>query len=458
MASSHRVPFSLTSLLLAIACTTEPGRVPATVSVTSGDSVLIVQDTLLLGASVLDASGTTMVGIPVSWSSSVPAVATVSSAGLVSAVAPGTTIIAAAAGAANAQLTIDVVRPSFTSIAMGDFFSCALTPAGIPWCWGTFTLNSIAATWYHDTPTEIPGAAPLRSLTAGNLHACGLTADGSAWCWGRNREGQLGTADTTASMTPRPVSGGLHFTQLLGGESMTCGLVGSGATWCWGRNTFGSLSTLANGTVPVQLTGAPDFQALFGGLWHTCGITSAGASYCWGSNVHSQLGLGAGAAASVLAPTLVTGGGGLRAAAGSNFSNCALDAAGRILCWGDNTVGELGDGTQNEYSTPHLIPGSRTFQSVSGNANQFCARSGAEAWCWGNNANGELGDGTQTPAFRPVRVKGSISFRDVAVGYSHGCGLSSRGMAYCWGWNLQGQLGTGSQSLSLVPVAVINQP
>jgi len=78
------------------------------------------------------------------------------------------------------------------------------------------------------------------------------------------------------------------------------------------------------------------------------------------------------------------------------------------------------------------------------------------AYCWGENSYGQLGDGSINRSAIPVAVSGSLRFGSLAIGDVHTCGLtrSGSGSAYCWGGNNWGQLGNGSVSGSLIPVAV----
>ena len=127
---------------------------------------------------------------------------------------------------------------------------------------------------------------------------------GAAYCWGGNHIGQLGDGSTTLSSIPVAVSGGLSFSGLAAGAAHTCGLTRTGAANCWGNNEEGELG---NGDIgpdtcnvanwrcsrsPVAVAGGLTFSALTLGGVHTCGLISGGAAYCWGDNSSGQLGDG----------------------------------------------------------------------------------------------------------------------------------------------------------------------
>ncbi|MBA3317410.1 MAG: hypothetical protein H0T50_04885 [Gemmatimonadales bacterium] len=74
---------------------------------------------------------------------------------------------------------------------------------------------------------------------------------------------------------------------------------------------------------------------------------------------------------------------------------------------GDNTYGQLGDGTTTRRLTPVAVAGSLFFSQVSAGSEHTCGRTpAAVAYCWGHNGSGQLGDGTTTNRLRPVAVAG----------------------------------------------------
>jgi alpha-tubulin suppressor-like RCC1 family protein len=150
--------------------------------------------------------------------------------------------------------------------------------------------------------------------------------------------------------------------------------------------------------------------------------------------------------------------------AGGNTS-CALER-GSAYCWGDNSSGQLGDGSTTDSSSPVAVDLSgalagKTLTQISVGDSDTCALddTGA-AYCWGGNASGELGDGSTTDSSSPVAVdvSGALAGKiltQISVGAFSVCALDSAGTAYCWGYNGYGELGTGSNArVSAVPVAV----
>jgi hypothetical protein len=148
---------------------------------------------------------------------------------------------------------------------------------------------------------------------------------------------------------------------------------------------------------------------------------------------------------------------------GSDFA-CALDTAGAAYCWGDNNYGELGDGNTKISLVPVAVDtrgalAGKTITQISAWGQPCALDSAGSAYCWGQNSSGQLGDGSDQNSSVPVSVDmagvlAGKSLTQVSVGGGHTCALDSSGAAYCWGDNEAGDLGDHSTSMSEVPVLV----
>jgi alpha-tubulin suppressor-like RCC1 family protein len=142
---------------------------------------------------------------------------------------------------------------------------------------------------------------------------------------------------------------------------------------------------------------------------------------------------------------------------GSNNA-CALTSGGGVMCWGDGSIDQLGNG-----GTSSLVPSQVTgltsgATSVSiGAGNSACAVVNGGALCWGDNTYGQLGNNSQTEAPTPVAVSGLTSgVASVSVGEYSACALTTGGGVLCWGYDAYGELGNadGGKALSQVPEQV----
>lgn len=141
-------------------------------------------------------------------------------------------------------------------------------------------------------------------------------------------------------------------------------------------------------------------------------------------------------------------------AAGTN-STCALTVAKTVYCWGQNSYGQLGDGTTTTANAPKVVPGLRNVVGLDLDAQHVCAVTGTgTVYCWGTNASGQAGVTGGASVLTPTQVPGITTATKVTVGASHSCALLTGGSVVCWGSNSAGQLGNGSTLSSVSPVAV----
>ncbi len=256
-------------------------------------------------------------------------------------------------------------------------------------------------------------------------------------------------ASTTATITVA-----LDFGEISAGNVRTCGITSYGAAFCWGLNNAGQLGdgTAATSTQPEAVGGGLVFRSIVAGGegTHTCGITTGGPAYCWGNNNVGQLGDGTTTSRSL--PVAVAGGLMFTSLAVHATHTCGITDDGLAYCWGSTTTASSAPATTSSSNVPVAVASEATFTSIAAGYYHSCALSvGNSAYCWGANFNGLLGDGTSTPSTVPVAVAGDHTCTRLTAGSFHTCGLTADGAAYCWGFNA---LGDGTENPSVTPVAV----
>jgi alpha-tubulin suppressor-like RCC1 family protein len=204
----------------------------------------------------------------------------------------------------------------------------------------------------------------------------------------------------------------------------------------------------------ASATAALSFSQVSAGALHTCGIATNQRAYCWGDNSAGELGNGT--TTSSNKPVLVAGGlQFVQISAGTEYT-CGITTSSFAYCWGSNDNYQLGIGNDGAKLTPTPVAAGRRFSNVRAGFDHTCAVTPFDVgFCWGKNRFGEVGANSTQPSFQtPVRVAGGLQFLRVVAGGHHSCGVTTGNLAYCWG-NNDGALGDGTFTGRRKPVPVL---
>jgi len=239
---------------------------------------------------------------------------------------------------------------------------------------------------------------------------------------------------------------------LSAGGFFACVLTSAGGVDCWGRNASGELGdgTSIDRSVPVDVLGLTSgISAVSAGGAYACALTDRRRVKCWGDNSFGELGDGSLTSSSTAVdPSGLTSG--VAAVSAGQYAACALTVAGGVKCWGDNDQGQLGDGSRTSSSLPVGVSGLGSgVVAVSAGGSHTCALTVAGGVkCWGDNDQGQVGDGTAASTSTPVGVTGLRSgVVALSAGSSDTCALTTVGAVKCWGYNDDGELGDGGALL-----------
>ena len=301
---------------------------------------------------------------------------------------------------ANEFSTYRITQGAYAEqITAGDNHTCALKNGNLR-CWGDNNSGRLA----------FPSLTRATQVSAGAAHNCALDNESNAACWGDNSSGQLALPQTSNvrqviaggmsscvlttgyqsqcagdnSSNKLPPNGTGQLAQLSIGNQHSCAVKLGGDVQCWGDN-----ATLTNTAVDNAT------QVAVGSL-HSCAILQNGSVTCWGDNSTGQLG------SSLMSFSFPA----VQLSAGDQHT-CARLENETIRCWGDRSDGKIGNGTTSGIESTPTLPGGglSNLLFVATGAHHSCGLTrGGTVFCWGQNALGQLGDGTTDNRSLPVQA------------------------------------------------------
>jgi len=367
------------------------------------------------------------------------------------------------------------------AVETGGGHCFALTRDGTVWSWGRNLQGQLGdgTTTDRFTPVRVGGLHDVRSIAAGNGDGFALLADGTVRAWGYNDRGQLGDGSTTDRLTPVTVAGLDGVTTISAAYHHTLGLLADGTVRAWGLNDQGQLGdgsttdrltpvTVAGlrGVTKIAANGGGDVDKP-GNFGHSMALLRDGTARAWGANDKGQLGDGSTVSRStpVRVEELrrivdIDAGGEVppsRPGPGGGYS-AAVTSDGIVHTWGDNVVGQLGDGPAIARATPGKVAGDLSdVAAIDSGSGHTLALAGGALWAWGRNVFGQLGDGTTVYRSSPARVRGVHGVTAFAAGADHSLAVTRDGSVWAWGSRSSGRLGDGSSgpdAAALTPVRV----
>jgi hypothetical protein len=472
-------------LLLACSSGSEPGpddRIEFVGVSTPGHvSGLLIDEFVQLSAQAYDSAGGVLPGEATDWTSSNPAIASVTASGRVRGRSVGLVRIEATIGGVEGFTELRVmdsvasmslsgyshpIVPSATFLVHPGLRSSSgdsLTPDQRHLSW-TSSAPGIASV---DSEGRVEGLSPgtaVITLTAldenisatfsvvvkrltyrsvqyeggwgAQLNGCGLTVDGEVYCWGLYRSGQL--RSRTGELIPTLLDT-MRFDSLSFGADHACGLTPLGGAYCWGDNAAGELGdgTTASDWSPVAVAGGHTFTTLRAGYNHTCALGTDHLTYCWGQNQRGDFG---GIAGSTLVPVVAVPGLDLVSLSispgmvSNSGPNCGMTSAGELYCWGGNELGQVGNGTRSpQPELPSLVQSPVPLITVAAGGEHACGLAAdGTALCWGNGFKGELARPSIMDSV-PGPVIGGPKYAKLVSGLFRTCGITANGEVWCWG-------------------------
>ncbi|MCB9604579.1 MAG: hypothetical protein H6720_30030 [Sandaracinus sp.] len=351
-------------------------------------------------------------------------------------------------------------------VAAGYEHGCAVRTSGRVVCWGANRYGQLGdgSTTNRAVPAVLTTATDAVDVELSVFptvtgpgqrtgeYSCAMTP-WLVWCWGANLQGQIVPGLVSIEPVPQPLLGvprlDRNLVQMQPRDSLTVG--GS-------QGAYTEDATLANDApvfwsqpdygLPGNLSVAPfsedgPLERIWIGHTHACGLSVSGTAFCLGTNTRGELGSGS-TGPNSSTPVRVAGGHTFtELAVGRGFA-CGLRADQRMLCWGDNTFGQIGVGSTTYQMTPALLPTTSVVAIDAGLTHMCALRSRGDAVCWGDNTNGQLGVGVVGGVrTSPTAVVGLTNATQLSAGGTFSCALRNDGNVWCWGANAAGQLARG---------------
>lgn len=376
--------------------------------------------------------------------------------------------------------------PVRSVVAVGASFTCLLAKDRTVWCWGRNdvgqlgrdpkTTPSCGSFPCSPTPAKVEGLADVDRIAAGDDFACALDRSAVVWCWGNNDKGQLSVGEGgPSSFTPRKII--LDVAEIAAGGAHACAIGNDGFVRCWGENTcdifgFGKGTAGAKQVVAKQLTLPPQRQVSLGPD-AMCSTDTLGAVLCWGADHNGSLGHDLEPAPPQCAglpmdpvpkhvqskATEIPIDNMTEAHMGLGVA-CGRRNDGQILCWGDNTLGALGQGTPD--ATPHRraieVPALKAVQ-LDVHGQTACVITAERLICWGDGQYGlldSLGDpscGNKGCRALGYAIPNMMPVRELSIGPGSIATIKSDLSVWMWGRNDSAELGLPSTNAANVACA-----
>ena len=230
-------------------------------------------------------------------------------------------------------------------------------------------------------------ADSYKAVFTGQSHSLAIKTDNSLWAWGYNGFGQLGNGTTTNLSKPAKIMD--NVVTAAAGTYHSMAIKTDGSLWIWGSIAGEVRTATAHGGIRPQYISFTPVKIMEN-------VSSISASY---------------------------------------DCSLAVRTDGSLWGWGDNSRGQLGDGTTETRTEPVKIMEDVARASIS-NASGYAVKTDGSLWAWGRNHVGQLGDGTKEDRLNPIKVMDDVEV--VASQISTGFAIKTDGTLWAWGGGHRG--------------------
>lgn len=341
------------------------------------------------------------------------------------------------------------------------------------WGWGDNTYGQLADGTFNNYAANLPQqispskAHNWASVSVGQFHVVSRKTDGTLWAWGDNFSGQLGIGNSgngTGLNITTQIGSFTDWKTVLAAGDRCIAIKTNGTLWSWGLNDHGQLGdgTYADKDVPIQIGTSSNWKSVSISGYHTTALKTDGTLWTWGRNRVGQLGDGTIIDKNV--PTQIgTANDWDTVCAGADHT-LALKTDGTLWAWGYNYYGTLGDGTYGDLTDKHSpiqIGTATDWKSITASNCSLALKTDNSLWSWGDNTLGQLGDGTNIFFIAvPTRVGTLNDWKTVyAASFGeHVLSIKFDSSLWAWGYNGFGQIGDGTYTDKNIPTEITCLP
>lgn len=313
-------------------------------------------------------------------------------------------------------LTMDAC---WKSVGAGFRHTCAVRSNGSLYCWGNneYGQLGIGNNLEHKKRALVDVQNDWRLVSSGySMHTCAIKNDDSMHCWGLGAYGSLGTGNLKTYIEPKRTAGEGDWKTVSTGYLHTCAIKNDGALYCWGHNEAGQVGSGDRQlqALPVQIGAENEWHSVSLGTFHTCAIKTNGQLWCWGLAEDGRLGLG-------------------------KIDSDDMPAVEPLTPAKGGVLAKFFKRPVNVVSQPVRVGSASGWTQISSGSDYSCAiDSDAKLWCWGDNELGQLGQGFRKDRLAPSEVSSEQKWSFISAGYLHSCAVSQEPKLYCWGDNRMG--------------------
>jgi alpha-tubulin suppressor-like RCC1 family protein len=412
----------------------------------------------------------------------------------------------------------------WASVSCGDYHTEAIKTDGTLWAWGHNGSGRLGdgTTVRQSSPVQIGSLTDWTQVSCGSEHTVALRSDNTAWSWGKNLNGQLGDGTIVSKSSPVQTGvstwthvrassystnlvgefrGTVQFVDMSGGNTglttlggpidvngqFTLGgtlnvasggtnantantafnnlaptqtvnsgkfLTTSGTNTSW-DNVYSEYTLYSSpGTSPIQISSSQSWKHVAEGGGHWIAVKTDGTLWAWGDNTYGQL--GDGTIVNQLNPIQIGSLTNWEQVCAESFSSSAIKTDGTLWTWGQNNMGQLGDGTYVSKSSPTQVGSLTTWKQVSMEYHTAAVKTDGTLWGWGEDYSGSfLGSGPFGSTYSsPIQIGSLTNWSQVSCGGRYTTAIKTDGTLWAWGYNANGEVGNGTSTPISSPIQI----